>query len=324
MVSIIIPHHTEDKHVMRGLMTSIDAQLSVNFNDLEIIIVNDDPECVLSYEEYENIKDRIVQYDNPVPGYPGTSRQIGINNAKGEWLLFCDADDQLYSSLSLCSVMQAAANPQYDVYNFGFIHEILTKNNTFVYKRETTSSIWVFARLIKRQFLIDNNVGFSEQTKWHEDTFFNGILELCKPKTQRIDDVIYIWRFNRNSVTREHEFDYYFSALPQLINANDKMIEWAMSQQKVYPLQNLINFIVTMYIYCNHPDQGKLSKYKRQIEDCLADLILKYDAAKALFVPEARGIIQVAMAAVPSRVPYFPIEGFEEFIKRIIAQREQK
>ena len=122
----------------------------------------------------------------------------------------------------------------------------------------------------------------------------------------------------------EHEFDYYFSALPQLINANDKMIEWAMSQQKAYPLQNLINFIVTMYIYCNHPDQGKLSKYKRQIEDCLADLILKYDAAKALFAPEARGIIQVAMAAVPSRVPYFPIEGFEEFIKRIIAQREQK
>ena len=48
LLSIIIPQYKEDDTVVRKLLTSIDNQLGVDWEDIEVIIVNDGSDVILS------------------------------------------------------------------------------------------------------------------------------------------------------------------------------------------------------------------------------------------------------------------------------------
>lgn len=103
LISVIIPSHNEGKTIG----TAIQSMLDQSYNNLEIIIVDDNSkdntkEIVSQFERKDNrIKYYLLPYDDSHRfDWRGTNinagwmaRNYGIEKAKGDWITFQDADD---------------------------------------------------------------------------------------------------------------------------------------------------------------------------------------------------------------------------------------
>lgn len=93
LVSIIIPTYNRKQYVVEA----IDSCLAQTYSNCEIIVIDDgstdDTEVYLRNRYGGQI--RYIYQDNQGPGI---ARNTGIANAKGEFIQFCDADDQLVNN----------------------------------------------------------------------------------------------------------------------------------------------------------------------------------------------------------------------------------
>lgn len=91
-LSIVMPAFNSEQTI-QATIKSIQAQ---TYTDFELIIVNDgSTDRTKEYIQGANVHDpRIQSYTIPNNG-PGNARNVGIQHAKGTYLLLIDADDQL-------------------------------------------------------------------------------------------------------------------------------------------------------------------------------------------------------------------------------------
>ena len=97
MISIVIPLYNKALYIEKTLM----SVLNQSYDDYEVIIVDDgstDKSVELIMNNYQSKKIKIVQKEN---GGPSSARNRGVVEAKGEWIVFLDADDQLLPSALL-------------------------------------------------------------------------------------------------------------------------------------------------------------------------------------------------------------------------------
>ena len=91
LVSIIIPYYKKSKYILK----TINSILNQSYNQFEIIIIYDDENLSdLDYlEKLFKLEKKIKIIKNSKNLGAGFSRNKGIENAKGEFIAFIDADD---------------------------------------------------------------------------------------------------------------------------------------------------------------------------------------------------------------------------------------
>lgn len=90
MISVVIPLYNKEASIAQSLK----SVLSQEYADFEVVIV-DDGSADGSVGVVEAINDpriRLIKQEN---GGPSKARNTGVKNAKGKWILFLDADDEL-------------------------------------------------------------------------------------------------------------------------------------------------------------------------------------------------------------------------------------
>lgn len=90
MISVVIPLYNKEQIIEK----SLNSVLSQDYDDFEVVIVNDGS-TDRSAEIVKAIDDsriRLIEQEN---GGPSKARNTGVKNAKGEWIVFLDADDEL-------------------------------------------------------------------------------------------------------------------------------------------------------------------------------------------------------------------------------------
>lgn len=90
MISVVIPLYNKEASIKQSLM----SVLSQSFQDFEVVIVDDGStdNSVAKVEEIQDSRIRLIRQEN---GGPSKARNTGVMNAKGDWTLFLDADDEL-------------------------------------------------------------------------------------------------------------------------------------------------------------------------------------------------------------------------------------
>lgn len=95
MISVIIPLFNKESIIERTL----NSVLSQDYDDYEVVIVDDGStdNSLQIAKEYKNRDHKlaniqIIEQDN---GGPSKARNTGVKYAKGEWIVFLDADDEL-------------------------------------------------------------------------------------------------------------------------------------------------------------------------------------------------------------------------------------
>lgn len=89
MISVIIPLYNKEPIIEKSLR----SVLSQDYDDFEVVVVNDGS-TDRSAEIVKSIDDpriRLIEQEN---GGPSKARNTGVKNAKGEWVVFLDADDE--------------------------------------------------------------------------------------------------------------------------------------------------------------------------------------------------------------------------------------
>lgn len=107
-VSIIVPVYNAEKYLMRCL----DSLSEQTLNEIEILCVNDgstdsSPKILNSYAT----KDSRIRVFNQENKGPGAARNTALDNAKGTYILFCDADDALETDACRECYMLMENNP---------------------------------------------------------------------------------------------------------------------------------------------------------------------------------------------------------------------
>lgn len=177
LFSIVIPVYNVNPAFLDQCINSI---LTQSFSDFEIILVDDG-----STDSSGQLCDEFAAKDNRIRvihkqnGGVSSARNEGISAAKGEWLLFCDADDTLQADC-LQSVFKIIENGNNDIYKFQ--HSILNRDGTILKIQTEKSSRVVsnneYLRLLLRHKIIGSCWGYVFKIKRIKDIRFNTSLTI--------------------------------------------------------------------------------------------------------------------------------------------------
>ena len=185
-ISVIVPVYNTEKYLNKCL----DSILAQTFTDFELILIDDG-----STDNSGKICDEYAEKDSRVKvfhkenGGVSRARNLGIDNASGEYLSFIDSDDfvrpEMYAELIAVAEEQAVdlvisnielngnllpnKAPKNERLDKKYIHD-----NVLPYFSESgTVGLGAYTTmLIKRQVLADNDVRFYEDFAFQEDTMF--------------------------------------------------------------------------------------------------------------------------------------------------------
>ena len=92
-ISVIVPVYNTEKYLNR----CIDSILVQSFEDFELLLINDGSnDCSGAICDKYAAKDSRVRVFHKKNGGASSARNVGLDNAKGDWITFCDSDDWVY------------------------------------------------------------------------------------------------------------------------------------------------------------------------------------------------------------------------------------
>lgn len=216
LISVIIPVYNCEQY----LAECINSILNQTYQNLEIMIVNDgSTDNTLSIcEEYKKIDSRISIVNKKNTGVSDT-RNIGVQNANGKYILFVDADDylknnmieRLYKSMienkadvvrcKCCSIKDNNVIKKESLHNLTnkkIVKEEINKIIGNFVTNENTIACYVGTMLIKR----DRYVMFNTNLTFMEDTEFFIRLLFNINSIYFLDEELYYYRYNENSASK--------------------------------------------------------------------------------------------------------------------------
>lgn len=179
--SVIIPGYNVQEYVS----TAIKSVLNQDFKDYELIVIDDcstdnTSEVVSKYPEVKLIR-------NEENKASGGARNVGLDQANGEYVIFLDADDYLYANDVLSKVDHLIGNQNIDVVYMGFKiggnrdELVIPTEETCTKSYKAGGDIYpnVWSKCWNLSFLNKNNIRFVEK-RYYEDVLFvyNAIMKV--------------------------------------------------------------------------------------------------------------------------------------------------
>ena len=221
MISVIIPVYNVEKY----LHVCLNSVISQEYQNFEIICVEDcSTDSSMEILEYFVLKDsRIKILKNEHNMGPGFSRNRGLNEANGKYILFLDGDDWISSNILQHLVKQSETNDldvlifksivYYDeqqdfgmenYYDMEFLEEFEDKVfNHFDLDKSRLFSIpnvpW--NKFYRKSFLDENNIGFPNENLIHEDNPFYCKVITSAKRISFTDTYFYNRRRRLDSIT---------------------------------------------------------------------------------------------------------------------------
>lgn len=197
MIDIIIPIYNAKKTLDLTLMS---IKLQTIIDKIKVYLIDDFSED--NYEEIiKNHKDLDITYKRlDKNSGPAVARQKGIEISSSEYIMFIDADDLFYDTDSVKKL--------YDAIQEGYDYVIGT---TYEEKRQIKilNESDLHGKIYRRKFIEDNEIKFNN-TRFHEDNYFNNLVLACNPRKDTVFNMVYIYVDNEESITnnqKEKEFE---------------------------------------------------------------------------------------------------------------------
>lgn len=209
-LSVIIPYYTETTREIFPLLASLNGQVGIDFEKIECILVNDGnqnelPQSFLGLFTKLPLRCLFMEKNQG----PGMARQMGLDHAQGDYVMFCDADDTLHNVGVLGAFFKVIEDEYPDMIGspwFGEQYDRQTGSRSYVLHDQDFT--WLHGKAFLRSFLAEKQIRFHEKLKVHEDTYF---LTLTAMETEDIywsAVISYIWKYREDSITRRNNCAY--------------------------------------------------------------------------------------------------------------------
>lgn len=204
LISVIVPVFNAEPFLMKCLESLMDQ----SYSNLEILLINDGSQdnsgkiC----EDYANQDKRLKVFHQDNRGV-SSARNVGLENATGDWLCFVDSDD--YLDLDGIEHLVNLTNKYQQVDLIRSYHKVVDKlNKQTINQTHKDGALYspdellksnkiggfISSLFVKRKIVTDNNLRFSTELKIKEDMVFTfqcvleckWILENRKPFYNRL------------------------------------------------------------------------------------------------------------------------------------------
>ncbi len=200
--SVIIPHYN-----IPGLLVRCLNSVPIR-EDIQVIVIDDcSPEADTYLKQYPELSRPYLEfYNTPKGGSAGRARNIGLDHAKGKWLIFLDADDLLTDNAE--QILNETIDRSEDIlfYNTKCVlsNDLSKKSDRNFYAhffteyasnhdespfRYSFQSLW--GKVIKRELVQSNKIRF-EETRYSNDVYFSLVSGHLAKKIAVFDKPLYI------------------------------------------------------------------------------------------------------------------------------------
>lgn len=297
-LSVIITHYREPWEVLKPLLDSIAMQRGINWEDLEVLLVQDGPGGQITEDRFDYLPYEVTPVVLPHGGI-SKARNRGLELATGDYIMWCDCDDMFFSAFGLHLIFSAMEEKP-DIIGSKFIEENRLVANYKLIPRENDIT-FVHGKAFRRLFLIGNNLMFDEKLTKHEDGAMIGMCFQLTENVRQISTPFYLWCWNPGSTMRKDGAKTaLLDSYPELMAARESFIESAkahgMDERKLH--QHVIKCVLDAYYDFNKAEFNKEGNEKKITAAALAFKHL-YDRYRDIYLsPEHQeDFAPIAMAS---------------------------
>lgn len=265
--SIIIPQRNSLDTIPR-LIDSIPQG-----EDIEVILIDNTPEPI-SKSDIRSEREFTLLW-SPPEKYAGGARNKGLEAATGKWLVFSDADD--YFTNEAFKVFKSHLNDDHDVIYFSargeysdgsgpttrsaqydkLVDDFLDNSSKEIDIRLNFSVPW--AKMIRRQFVVDNGFRFDEVTAAN-DAYFSLMTGYYAKTITASKDVVYVVTTSKGSLTKRKDEAAIWSRYEVGLRKNKFLREHDLSdkqsslmvfiaESRHYGLKSVLRFLMAAFKY---------------------------------------------------------------------------
>lgn len=223
-LSIIVPVYNTPDQLLRDCLDSLVNQ---NGECLEFIVLNDgstDITCEQVIKEFLSRDPRLHYIHKENTGVSNT-RNVGLENARGEYVMFVDGDDQLKSGACKYAI-ELMDNHDYDCAVLGFEsskNHQSSKSISHVIENEELTELLIkvtgadtksyrecginvdapWAKVFRKSIINKNNISFPERLSRSEDAMFCLLYYEHSKKILLVSHSVYVYVTNEESLCRK-------------------------------------------------------------------------------------------------------------------------
>lgn len=285
-ISVIVPVYGVEKYIERCAISLFEQTL----DDIEYIFVND---CTPD-RSIEILNDVLNRYPNRVsqvrilnmPCNRGQAavRSIGIENATGEYIIHCDSDDWVevtaYEKMYKCAITNNSDIVFCDFFksdgntNTYISRPINVQSKNLVIKSVSKKALWsLVGALVKRTIIVNNKIIYPINNNGEDFALMFQIMFYAE-RFYKLDEPLYFYYFNQNSITNCLTEEAYLKRLNQLKENTELVINFIKKHTNEVYFQKLI---VCYKLFCRSkisPLTGQ-DKYKKIWKSVYPDLKTK-------------------------------------------------
>ena len=204
-ISVIVPVYNVQKY----LAECIESIINQTLQEIEIICVNDGSTDnslqILKEYDQKDARIKIIDKENQGQGY---ARKVGLDIAKGKYILFLDSDDKYISNSVFCKLYDYMENSDFDIciFDFSYWRGKITIPKYYDYDKEHIifkKSMWSTNNKIYRKSFLDKYDNWYFPIKRHltQDAPLHVQVLVRANNIGYIHEPMFLYRDNNNSAT---------------------------------------------------------------------------------------------------------------------------
>lgn len=291
-LSILVPHYNEPVGVIKPLLDSIAFQQSIDLSTIEVVICDDGPDALELPQEFLDSYPYDIQYHREPKGGVSRMRNRAFEYSTGQYVMWCDADDQFYHCLALWLIKRETTTPmqvvvdgmQTTVNGFDALYAVFLEEGRHpetgetIYIDRKDGFQFVHSKIFRKEFLVKNDIHFFDQCTIHEDNVLNAETQACTKYIKWCPQPFYLWKWRDDSICRRDPL-YLKKTYPDLIKSSDCLLEWMTSKGKIEKAQEAVVAITLdcYYTMC-HPSWKEIStkEYRDGAEKKFSDYFKRW------------------------------------------------
>lgn len=256
-LEIIVPQYKENDEIVESLLKSIDRQINIDFNDIEVTIINDGSNVLLSDELINKYSKLNISYikNNENLG-AGPIRQRAVDLTKSKYITFVDADDELANERSLELIISCLKDTNKDLLITNVsVEKLLDGKKVLIDKYYGMSDASLHGKFIKREYLEKNGIRFSNELKnFYEDSYYCMTLVGADPLNIsgiHLNFSSYIWRLNFSSITKNTKKDYFVETIDDYVKCIILTSNFLIDKKSIMATPYIMDAIMFVYQMIN-------------------------------------------------------------------------